>query len=50
MNIYLVLNVEHSEFYDPYMFIEDEVDLDEIYPSLNELASNTMDELKENSI
>jgi len=36
--------------YEPYILIEYEVGLDHILPSLDDLAPNTMDELKEDSI
>jgi len=50
LNIYLVLNVEHLKLYKGSMLIEDEGSLDQIFPSLDDLAPNTMDELKEDSI
>jgi len=44
------MNVEHLKLYEPYMMTEDEASLDQIFPSLNDLTPNTMDELKEDSI
>jgi len=50
MNIYLVVNVEHLKLNEPYILTKDELDSDHILPSIDELAPNTMDELKEDSI
>jgi len=47
MNIYSVLNVEYLKLYEPSMLTEDEASLDQIFPSLDDLAPNTMDELKD---
>lgn len=50
MNIYLVVNVEHLKLYEPSMLTKDEVGSDQIFPSIDELAPNTMDKLKKDSI
>ena len=50
MNIYSIINVENLNLYEPSMLIEDEASLDQIFPFLDDLAPNTMDELKEDSI
>ena len=50
MNIYSVVNVEHLKLYEPSMLIEDEEGLDHILWSIDDLAPNTMDELKEDTI
>ena len=50
INIYSVLNVENLKLYDPSMLIEDKAGLDQILPSIDDLAPNTMDELKEDTI
>jgi len=42
--------MEYLKLYEPYMLTEDEASLDQILPSLDDLAHNTMDELKEDSI
>ena len=50
MNIYSFVNVEHLKLYELSMLTKDEVGLDQILPSIDDLASNTMDELKEDTI
>jgi len=50
MNIYSVVNVGHLKLYEPYMLTKDEAGLDQVLPSLDDLAPNTMDEFKEDSI
>ena len=50
MNIYLVMNVEHLKLYEPSMLTKDEVGLDQILPFIDDLAPNTMDEFKEDTI
>jgi len=50
MNIYSIMNVEHLKMYEPSMLTKDEAGSDPILLSLNELAPNTIDELKEDSI
>jgi len=50
MNIYSVVNVEHLKLCEPYMLIEDEAGLDQILPYIGNLAFDTMDELKEDTL
>ena len=50
MNIYSVVNVEPLKLYEPSMLTEDEVGSYLILPSIDDLAINTMDELKEDII
>jgi len=50
MNIYLVMNVEHLKLYEPSMLTKDEVGSDQIISSIDDLAPNTMDGLKEDTI
>jgi len=48
--IYSIMNMGHLKLYEPSMLTKDEVGSNHILPSLNDLDSNTMDELKEDSI
>jgi len=50
INIYSVVNVEHLKLYEPSMLTEDKAGLDHILPSIDDLAPNTMDEIKEDTI
>jgi len=50
MNIYSIMNAKHLKLYEPSMLTKDEVGSNQILPSLDDVAPNTMDELKEDSI
>ena len=50
MNIYSIMNVEHLKLYETSMLFEDEASIDQILSSIDDLAPNTMDELKEDTI
>lgn len=50
INIYSIMNVDHLKLYEPSMLIEDEGGSNQILPSIEDLAPNTMDELKEDTI
>lgn len=44
------MNVENLKLYEPFMLTKDEVAINNILPSLNDLVPHTMDEIKEDSI
>ena len=48
--IYSIMNMGHLKLYEPSMLTKDEVGSNQILPSLDDVAPNTMDELKEDSI
>lgn len=50
MNIYLAMNMKRLKMYEPYMLTKDEVGSYHIFPSLDDLTPNNMDDLKEDYI